>query len=217
MKSAQRTETNMSKLASVTVLYGRKVQPAPYESADAQVSLTMTFDPEETTNTDDQIAATMATAIQHVSAALNLKPGAKKQTTSKPATKANLDTGGELPPAEAAANDNAPAQEQKPATVSKSNKKAPAREQSDDPFADAAPAAVAPKEEPAAAAVTRGDINKGIAGAQARMKAKGQTDGSVVIKKLIAGYVVGKDNPLLADLPETSFGDFLSDLEKLGR
>lgn len=209
----------MSKLASVTVMYGRKVQPAPYESADAQVSLTLTFDPEETTNTDDQIAATMATAIQHVSAALNLKlgSGVKKQTTSKPATKANLDVGGELPPVEAPASDNVPVQEQKPSPASKSNKKAPAREQSDDPFADAAPTAAAPKEEPAAAVVTRGDINKGIAGAQARMKAQGEASGSVVIKKLIAGYVVGKDNPLLADLPETEFADFLSDLEKLGR
>lgn len=193
----------MSSITSITVAYGRKIQPAPYESADASVSLTLAFDQDETQDIDGEIAKALDRAVEHVGATLNIR----KEKTSKPAVKANLDTPEDIP-AKAAP---APAKKEAP-------KKAPAKAappaDEEDPFA--APAAAA--EEVPETTLTKGDLAKAITNAQHRMKGAGVADGSDQIKKLVFAYS-GKDKPPVSysDVPPNSWADFVSDLDKLGR
>jgi hypothetical protein len=186
----------MPKLSSVTVVYGRKVQPAPYESADAQVSLTLALDPDETVSTDEQIAAAMQTAVRHVSETLGLKVAAKPATkTSKPAVKANLDVGGpEEAPAPAA-----PVQEQKPVEAPVEAPTAPVQEQEQKP-------------------ISKQDINAAVAGAIARFDKAGAKDGPARVKQVIASYLPDGQPPFVySRVPQHAWGDLFKDINDLGR
>lgn len=181
----------MPKLSSVTVVYGRKVQPAPYESADAQVSLTLALDPDETVSTDEQIAAAMQTAVRHVSETLGLKIAAKPAArTSKPAVKANLDVGG---PEEGAA----PVQEQKAANDNVEPEAAPAQEQKD---------------------ITKQDITAAVTGAIDRLKKQGSNEGPARVKAIVASYLPDGQPPFVySRVPQHAWGDLFRDINDLGR
>lgn len=188
----------MPKLSSVTVVYGRKVQPAPCESADAQVSLTLALDPDETVSTDEQIASAMQTAVRHVSETLGLKVAPKAAPrTSKPAVKANLDVGG---PEEAPA----PAQEQKAPEAPPAPLAAPVQEPT--------PADAEPKP------VTKQDLTAAVTNAISRLEKQGVKDGPARVKQIVASYLPDGQPPFVySRVPQHAWGDLLRDVNDLGR
>lgn len=179
----------MSTLASIRVAYGRKMQPAPYESADASVELTLTFEPGETPDPSGRIDEAFELAVGKVHGILNL--GAPRKTQSAPAVKAS----GDVPPAKKAT----PAPEPEAAPV-----------QEPDPL-DEIDAATEVK------TYTQGDLMAAITTAMERLKASGDPDARGAVAKIIAGYLPNATKPKYADIPQTSWGDFISDLNKLGR
>ena len=202
----------MAKISMIEVKYGRSIQPRPYESANAAVTLTLAYDAEETSGpVDDEIAGAMQRAVDHVHSTLGLTP-----KTNEPVVK--VEASGDVPsPAKAAAK-KAPAKAEEadplaaPAKeATKAAKKAPPAEE--DPFGPAP--ATAPKAEKSSPN-KRGEAMKAISAALERLQAKGDPQGPEAIKKLVKAYVA--DAPFSANrVPDDSLADFMSDLDKLGR
>lgn len=203
----------MPKIGSVKVSYRRSLQPRQYESAEASVQLDLLFDESERPDVDEVISTELDRVQHHVEARL----GIGTKTPTPPATPTNP------APAKPAA---------KPAASKEETSAKPAA-----PKAAPAPGAKPPAPKPAAAApkpaapvpaaapkaaegeakkFTKGDMMKAISNTMTALQKKGITDGNDRINKLVAAYLPDAKPPIsYARIPEDSWGDFISDVEKL--
>ena len=182
----------MGNITGITVRYARKVQPKQYESADAEVALTVTFeDGEADGSLENQIQAHMAIARGQVEQTLGLKSAAAP----------------------------APAKAEKPAPAKKAEKPTPAPAAEApakrvDPFAKSASAPKA--EEPAEQKINLKTLQNACAQASQRLMSAGKGIDELTAK--IRAYLPDDKTPYTyTRIPESSWSDFLSDVDKLGR
>lgn len=187
----------MPNVTALEVSFSRTTQPRPYESVSASVRLTVAFRDEETQRTVDvEINDAMQRAIAHVEKTLGLAP------TKKEVAVVETKGMGEAAPAKKL---EAP----KPAPAL-AKKTAPAPE----PVAEE----TFPAEE--TSAFTYSDANAAITQAIARMQGKGEAAPAAHIKRLVAAYFPEGTPPAQVTyrrIPEDSLGDFIADVQKLGR
>lgn len=199
----------MRKISQITVEYGRTTQPQPYESANAKLSVTLVFDPdEELDGTYLQAADDTLTTIQsQVHDILGIGTAA-----SKPKTKAVLKTN--QPTEEKAEKPKVSDEDVKAAAEKAKKAKALAAKEAAQATA-AAEVEEKPAEEPG---VEKGDILKAITGARERLTANGSGDYKAAIDGVIKAYT-SKDKPPFTynDIPKDSWADFVRDLNDLGR
>jgi len=182
------------RVSAITVGFDRKVQPAQYESAGAQVSMTLTFDADEEADIDSAITDAMDTAKSHVLVALNRKPQETKPAEKPAAISAS-----------AAANDNSTAPAvTKAAAPAKAVKKAE-------------PAPAAEPEKPAASAnISDGELMQAIARTVQRLTKAGRSGATQDILKLLSGYVPdGKPPVTHTRVPADKRALFVADLDKM--
>lgn len=192
----------MPNISTIAVSYGRKIQTAPYENADASVSMTIAFDDsDEQRDIDVEIGEAMNRAVIHVEYTLGLSPSqgtriavAEEKPSAKPAVEEKKKTS------------------PKPKTAPKA--KEPAKKTPPKPPAQ--PKKVASEEatdngSEEVLKYKKGDLMKAIGTTMAALSKKGITDGSKRVNALVEAYGVKH----LGEIPEDSWGDFISDVEKL--
>lgn len=179
----------MPKVQTVTVTYGRKTSPKPYESADASVSLGLAFDPEETTEIDDAIADTFDTLMAHVHSRLDIP--FEMEERSAPAEEAD-----------------APVEEKPKKTKAKAKPKASAPAEESKAADDNTPA-----EE--SEAISDGDMHKAVQLRMGSLSKAGVTDGSAKIMALLKEYI-DKPPTTPVNIPQEKRAEFLEKLKALG-
>jgi Mn-containing catalase len=191
----------MTKVSSITTEYSRTVQPAPYESQSARVSVTL-IEVEDDPEANATDALLEVQGIVHNILGLDAP---KKPKKSKPIA--------ETKGVKASANKAAKAETKttrKAATKPEVKEEEPANEEDIDLGDDGSEEEVPqPK---------KGDLMKAIQQAKERLKAMGEADTKTPLSKLIAAYS-NKDEPPFKfnDIPEYAWADFIYDLDKLGR
>lgn len=209
----------MPKVSTINVSFGRKIQTAPYENADASVGVTVAFDHEETQrDIDEEISEAMDTCIAHVCRALGkevpewLTPKEENPTNRDGAKKV---TPAASPPADMQENGGTrPSISGQTATKPVSPSKPAAKKSK----VDFGPAPKKKEDTGEAPPYTSGDVMKAISGAIDRMQKKGQQGASAEVERIVRGYLP-EDKPPYShtQIPATSWGDFISDLNKLGK
>lgn len=204
----------MPKHATIEVKYGRTVQPAPYESANASVGFTLAFDPEELVgDLDAEIDAALARCTDHVHRILGIGQARTRPAESKPVVEAKGDIPAPAKAAEKAKPAAKPAEKKADADpFDAPAEKKPAAKASADPFDAPAEAADKP-------AYTRGDANAAIQQALERLQKKGVANGPAQISEIVKAYLPDGATPPFSSnkVREDCLGDFISDLDKLGR
>lgn len=200
----------MPKVTAITVAYDRKVQPAPYESAGASVSLSLGFDETEGASVAAEIETAMSIAVAQVQKTLGVVP-TKGAANAKIAAKTDLDVGGPLP----VKTDFHPEKPAEKRVHAPEQKGKPTVEEKEKQIAEKAPAAPEKEQdkfpEPA-------DMTKAITAAIERMQKKGMSDGSTKIKEKVRAYMPTDAAVVTyANIPPASRADFISDVDKLGR
>lgn len=198
----------MPNLTQITVRYARKISTAPYESADAEVSLTFGIQEGEDVDTDDAILDAMASCVNGVCATLNVDPlgeeaPADAPEPKKPAARRALpeepaqDVGGGIQRRKAPAPAKAAEVKQKPAP---------------------APAKAAEVKQEDAGEPTPGDVTDAIAHALDRMRKAGIQDGSKRVMGLVAEFLPDAKPPknTARYLEDNQRAPFIERLAKLG-
>lgn len=185
----------MSNVTNIKVSFGRKIQTAPYENADAHVELTVAFDEGEKATLEDEIAANMDLAVSQVLRAL------RAEEKPKPAP--------------------APAEKPKPAPAPAAKKESPPASPKAGVWA--APKAKQPSPskpvDGSPKPYTNGDVIKAIGAAIDRLNKKGVTGPGEKVEEKIRSYLPSDAKPPFSytAVPAHSFGDLIRDINDLGK
>lgn len=189
----------MPNVTSLEVSFGRTIQPQPYHSVSASVRLTVAFREDETPRpADEEIADAMARAIRHVEQTLGMAP-----TQREVAVVETKGMGAEAPAAKITGK--RPVEPTKPA-----------------PKAAKEPAKPEPVEEDAEApAPTYEDAYAAIQQAVARLgKVMDSAAAAEEVKRVRNAYLpdgLPLPRQTYRSIPEHSLGDFIHDINRLGR
>ena len=214
----------MSKLSTVTVSFGRKIQTRPYENADASVSLTMVYDhEEEQRDIDEEITEAMARAVAHVEHTLGIqdtaptkevgtgktpsKPAAKKEDVKKPAANPTKPTAAK--PVTKPASPPAGTQESGVKLPSTSGRTATK------PASPSKPKPPAPKKDKGG--LQKGDLVKAISASMEALKERGETKGAEIIQEIVKNYLPEDCEPPFsyAKIEEIHWVAFIAEVEAL--
>jgi len=173
-------------ITQIKVMYRRTKQPAPYETKEAMVELTMAIDEAKQTSIEDapvELALQRATdAVVNQLSIPEKEPAKKAASASKPKTKKVV----------------TPAKEPAPEVK----------------VEEPAPEEVEEKVE--APTLSQTDVRQAVSQTVERLKKAGVADAPARVNALVKAYIPNGKPPLTyTRIPADSFGDFISDLEKM--